>query len=347
MKKLFIVFLILFIPLISANTYGAKTYGCGLFGIGCSDAVEVPSAGGGGGGGSIRQFDIKILDIESPINLGEDFDFMYFIKGVGDFNTDVTIDFWVEKEGEIITSGSDVIFMGSNEEKTEAGSLFMPSDIDSGQYKFVIKVSYGTIQAEAHRTIELTVFDGEATIDSLFDIRFLLDETILTSSDDLFAVAIFENFGENATYVNLTFIILDERGNEVYREEDSILVRVEELLRKSFEGLNLDPGKYTLILDILYGDNVTDDFEREFEIVGVKKMNWCVKTLIGIGILFVILLILYIIKKVRDKTKKIIEKKVKVFKKPMKERIKIKKKKPKKKSSKSIHKKVAREVGNL
>jgi hypothetical protein len=301
-KILFLGFLIfLALPLISANTYGAETYGCGSYGIGCSAASPVSPGGGGGSGGSSAtiKFDIKILTFESPVNLGESFNFDYFVKGIGNINNDVTIDFWIEKVDEEITSGSDVIFMGNNEEKTESASLFMPTGLESGIYQFKIKVSLGSIKAEAHRTIELIVKDDKATIDSLFDIRFSLDDSILTSSDELSAVIIFENFGVEATWVNLTFLILDEEGNKIYREEDRILVETEKILRKSFGGLNLDAGKYTILLQTLYGDNVEDEFQQDFEIRGKIRLIWYL-----IGIMLICLIIWIIILTIKLKRKK-------------------------------------------
>lgn len=352
-KTVFIIGLMLMVlPFISANTYGANTYGCGLYGVGCSEEEEVVSEGGGGGGVS-KQFDIKILDIESPVILGESFDFMYFVKGVGEFNHDVVIDFWIEKDDVIVTSGSDVVFMGVNEEKTEAASLFLPGDIDSGIYKFVIKVSYGIIQAEAHRTIDIIVTDGEATIGSLFDIRFLLEEAILANSDDLSAIAIFENFGLEPTWVNLTFIILNEEGRQVYIEKDGILVETENILRKSFKELGLDDGKYTLILETLYGDNVMDEFRHEFEIVGEERViNW-ILYLIGFVVLVLLIWIIILIVRHRERKKcEKITKKIKYYDKetgkpPQGKVYKKKKKKKVEKPHKSIHQKIRKEVGNL
>ncbi|MCH7568912.1 MAG: hypothetical protein IIA87_05850 [Nanoarchaeota archaeon] len=114
----------------------------------------------------VKLFDIKILDFESPAKLGEFFDFTYFIKGAADVNGDVEIHFWIEQDGNIVTSGSDVIYMGSFEERTETTKLFLPSDIASGTYEFLIQVNLGTYTAEAHRTIEITVSEegGTATI---------------------------------------------------------------------------------------------------------------------------------------------------------------------------------------
>lgn len=113
----------------------------------------------------IKFFDMEILDFESPVNLGEFFKFSYFIKAVAEINGDVEIDFWIEKNGSKVTSGKDTIYMGSFEEKTKEKKLFLPSELESGVYEFMIKVTYGTYSASAHRTIEIKVKDGVATIE--------------------------------------------------------------------------------------------------------------------------------------------------------------------------------------
>jgi len=219
----FLIFLI--IPLVQAANYGSGKYGPGLYGQGETDEV------GGGGGGAVAQpiqsiqFDIKILDFDSTLTLGELFDFTYFVKGVGNINNDITIDFWIEKDGEIITSGSDVIFMGSNEEKTETASLFLPTNIESGTYQLQAKVSFKSISAESHSTVELIVGEGIAEVYQLFGISFSLEEILIESSDDLRAVAIFEYFGTEPTLIDLTFIILNERGNEIHREQKALLLK--------------------------------------------------------------------------------------------------------------------------
>jgi len=322
---LFIGFLILLVvPLVYAGTYGAGTYGLGVYGIGevpASSGGEIGSSSGSSGGDTVTQsiqFDIKILDFESPIPLGESFDFTYFIKGVGSINNDVTIDFWIEKDGEIITSGSDVIFMGSNEEKTETAGLFLPTSVESGTYQFNIKVSFGSISAESHRTIELTVSDGVARVNQLFDISFSLDEIIIESSDDLIAVATFENFGTEPTSIDLTFIILDEPGNEVYKEEERITVETEEVLRKSFKGLDLPEGKYTLLLQTLYNVDVFDEFRQDFEIrkegaiaTHLRKNGVYYLTGMIIFILLIWIIILTIKLRKKKKSKKKVKNKIK------------------------------------
>jgi hypothetical protein len=112
-----------------------------------------------------KLFDIKITDFSSPIKLGEFFNFTYYVKGVADINADVVIDFWIQdSKGEIITSGSDVIYLGSFEEKTETTKIFLPTGFRSGVYRFYVKVTHPSYSAESYRTIEVEVQDGVVDI---------------------------------------------------------------------------------------------------------------------------------------------------------------------------------------
>jgi len=57
-KKLSIIFLILLVlPLVLSNNYGAEAYGCGLFGIGCSTSTPTPTPDSPGGGGGSCNYD--------------------------------------------------------------------------------------------------------------------------------------------------------------------------------------------------------------------------------------------------------------------------------------------------
>jgi hypothetical protein len=145
----------------------------------------------------------------------------------------------------------------------------------------------------------------EGIPEQLFDISFDLDDSIIGSSDELSAVVTFENFGTEKTLIELRFIILDDEGNRVYEEEDDIVVETEGLLRKSFEGLDLDYGKYIIVLETLYGDNVFDEFRQDFEItreaefVSCPRFNW-----ISYWLLLIILILLIWIIKLKDQLRK-------------------------------------------
>jgi len=112
----------------------------------------------------VKWFDMEILEFESPVKVGEFFDFTYFLKAVAEINGDVEIKFWIEQDGNIVTSGQDTIYFSSFEEKTKTKKLFLPDDISSGTYIFYIEVTYGAYTASAHRTIGIEVKDGMAEI---------------------------------------------------------------------------------------------------------------------------------------------------------------------------------------
>ena len=101
----------------------------------------------------------------------------------------------------------------------------------------------------------------------LFDITFNLDDSLIQNINELSGIVTFESFGTVPTPVDLVFIILDNSGNEVYREESDVTVTTEEILRWNYEGLEgLPDGKYTAVLETLYNVDVFDEFRLEFEI---------------------------------------------------------------------------------
>jgi len=68
-----------------------------------------------------------------------------------------------DNKGEQITSGSDVIYLGSFEEKTETTKIFLPRNVESGIYQFFVQVSHDSYVVSSHRTIELEVSEDVAT----------------------------------------------------------------------------------------------------------------------------------------------------------------------------------------
>jgi len=105
----------------------------------------------------VKLFDMEILEFESPVKLGEFFNFTYFVKAVAEINGDVEIDFWIEKEGNKVASGKDTIYITGFEEKTKIKRLFLPSDISPGSYMFYISVTYEDYTAKAYRNIEINI----------------------------------------------------------------------------------------------------------------------------------------------------------------------------------------------
>jgi hypothetical protein len=104
----------------------------------------------------VKLFDVKIVEVDSIVQPGSNLDFMYFVKGMAEFNDDVTAEFWLEKEGERVSSGSDTFYLGSFEGKSEATSVLIPKTIPQGLYTFYVQVGYKSYQAKAHRTIQVS-----------------------------------------------------------------------------------------------------------------------------------------------------------------------------------------------
>jgi len=112
-------------------------------------------------------FSIRVIDFQSPVKLGEFLEFSYTTRGVSGINGTSEVNFWIEKEGEIITSGSDTIYSGV-EGKIRTARIFLPTSVESGIYNLKIEVDYQGYIADAHRTIEIKVKGGFATINPGF-----------------------------------------------------------------------------------------------------------------------------------------------------------------------------------
>ena len=128
--------------------------------------------------------------------------------------------------------------------------------------------------------------------EKLFDIRFSIEDASITYSDDLTTIAIYENFGRVPTTVDLLYTIYSEDGLELYREEGSVEVEVEEIQSKHFRGLNLPPGKYYFIFQTVYNVDVHDEFRGDFEVLGYDK-QFLFRVLGGIALVALTLIVVY------------------------------------------------------
>lgn len=126
----------------------------------------------------------------------------------------------------------------------------------------------------------------------LFDIRLLVDSANVARIIDLVARVTFESFGRVPTPVALTFTIVDEGGNEVWRSIDTTTVQTSAVfVKRFFEVGDLAPGSYTLRLNTLYNTDVSDIFEAPFTISPAQSESHWLLWFIG-GIIVAILLLL-------------------------------------------------------
>jgi len=229
----------------------------------------------------VKLFDMQIIEVQSPINSGEEFEFTYYIKGVAAIHGDVIVRFWLVKDDKVVTEGFDTIYMADFDETTETSKLFLPSSIEDGVYNFYTEVAYDSYYARAGRLIEV----GEAgVLGELLDVSFNLEKKVISDPSELLAFVNFESFGVVPSNVDLTFTIIDSDDNEVYRKVDRIVVVTEEFLEWDYENLNIPAGKYTAKMGINYGKNLFHEFSQDFRIRRKSLITGEVVGQIGEGI---------------------------------------------------------------
>ena len=253
----------------------------------------------------VKLFDMKIVDLASPIYPGEFFNFTYYLKGVAQIHGDVKVNFWLEKDGIKVTDGYDTIYMGDFEEKLESSKLFLPVSILDGVYNFYAEVNYDSYYARASRVVEVSKEFRRLGDYELLDILFRLETREVSKSEDLVALIDFESFGTIPAKINYNLII-SQKNKEVYSEDGKLTVETSETLRKTFDNLVLKKGFYNMQFNVVYGEGVSEDFNTDFEVIKsfsfadrvkdfiVKYLTWPI----------IFLLILFIIIKLKRRFKK-------------------------------------------
>jgi len=127
----------------------------------------------------VKLFDVKIIEVDSPIGKDGFLDFTYFLKGMANINSDVIVDFWLERGGERISSGKDTIYLGEFEEKTESTQIYIPKDLETGEYQFHVQVSFENYQAVSFRTVYVEQKEEEIEV-------ILIEEPEIQKPFDLF-----------------------------------------------------------------------------------------------------------------------------------------------------------------
>src|SRR3989339_47256 len=253
----------------------------------------------------VKLFDMKIVDLASPIYPGEFFNFTYYLKGVAQIHGDVKVNFWLEKDGIKVTDGYDTIYMGDFEEKLESSKLFLPISILNGVYNFYAEVNYDSYYARASRVVEVSKEFRRLGDYELLDILFRLETREVSKSEDLVALIDFESFGTIPAKINYNLII-SQKNKEVYSEDGKLTVETSETLRKTFDNLILKKGFYNMQFNVVYGEGVSEDFNTDFEVIKsfsfvdrvkdfiIKYLTWPI----------IFLLILFIFVKLRRRFKK-------------------------------------------
>ena len=140
-------------------------------------------------------FDLKILDI--GFQEGE-IDFTYSMKNMVQDEGDATMHFtMLNSEGAVVSSGSDVIFVGS-EEVVEDGKLFF-SSLSPGEYTLQVKLTYKKYEVMSYRTFPISAQEAVVVVP--------VDET---QQQNLFgqAIGLSSLFGYIRRYVWLMLVLI-------------------------------------------------------------------------------------------------------------------------------------------
>ena len=208
----------------------------------------------------LKIFDLKILQVDSPIQPGEFLDFSYFMKGMANISGDVTLNFWLEKGIEKATSGTDVIFMGNFEEKIEESNLFLPSTMEEGKYKFNIKLTFDGYEIISSRLVEVM---KETPLLVSFTI---LDLPKIEGNKPWDYSAILSVNKDEPLPLNLKQKIM-EQDKEVWFKESNLILEKSIIITEKISGL--DTGKYTLELEAVYGSETVS--AKQSFVVGEPK----------------------------------------------------------------------------
>jgi len=207
------------------------------------------------------------------------------------------------------TNEDELIFRGQREsfsdEDLVSGRIHYYTFIARDQDNGIVGIDYGSIFVPASGTVflepeRLEPEEGSLIPEQLFDINLELDNSELDSTSDLVARVIFVSFGQVPTLVDLTFRILDQKGNELDIRKDEITVETERVFIQKFEDLDLPVGQYILELTTLYNIDVEDKFYADFKIkaesqfcyfLGLRCWIWYITTPIIIAIALILLII--------------------------------------------------------
>lgn len=138
--------------------------------------------------------------------------------------------------------------------------------------------------------------EKEKLPEQLFDISIRLEKEIITDISDLEAVIVFESFGKVPTAIDLTYTIVNDQGQIVFKDTETVSVETERVVRKHFDNLSLLSGNYILVVKTQYNIDVIDEFKIDFIMVEKAKKEilfaniwfwiWLITLLVAIIIFF-------------------------------------------------------------
>lgn len=138
--------------------------------------------------------------------------------------------------------------------------------------------------------------------EKLLDVSFILDENIISRSENLISITKLKNFGRESFPVYLTYTIYNSSSNSIYSTKRVLQVRTEQAEVSKFSDFKAPQGNYRLDLKVDYS-NITEIFSQLFEIneeiIEEKKTegNYKIILLIAAAFLTGVTIVIFIILK--------------------------------------------------
>jgi hypothetical protein len=151
-------------------------------------------------------FEVTIKDFGSPAKLGDFFNFNYSLRTTSVINDYIDINFWIEKNDEIVSSGSDRIYMDVIE-KTGNVELFLPFGLKPGIYDLHTEINYEGSVSVSHRTIEIGLENGIAKIGPGVSIQLYVHHHYIPILIILISLILFFIFIRRYRFCTLTIIL--------------------------------------------------------------------------------------------------------------------------------------------
>jgi hypothetical protein len=207
-------------------------------------------------------FDVKILETPSEVEPGGFLNFTYYMKGMGNISGDITVDFIFKKDEELVSSGSDIVYLGSLKEKTEKAGILIPPNSKEGIYDLYVQISYGNYTAQAHRKISVK----ESIIPAL-DIEIV--ELPSIKYGEVLKFSVLFSFSKNHSSTVFLEEKIEKNNEIVWDKGTNLQVTNSKKIEESV--FNLEPGIYELKLKASFG-NKTSEISKNFAVI--KEKEW-------------------------------------------------------------------------
>ncbi len=202
------------------------------------------------------EFEIIIVRIDYPVEVGEKFDFTYILINNTSSAGNAYVEYWLEKDGKKIVSGSETIYLQAGEQKEINENLLLTGEMD-GDYQFKLMM---TREGQDPITLERPsrIMLGAPTV---IELGFVSLEASYETEPLAFSITVSSNSDE------ILPVLIEEK---IYKEGKIVWVKEQtvpiEVFQRFFEEIyGLEAGEYVLEITATYGD-IEERVEKTFEI---------------------------------------------------------------------------------